>query len=280
MHALRGSKRRMGDTCVDLADSSLHVLGYSSPGRHEAPARQAPRARLHARRPRPRSLPDVVPGGTVGLLHEAPRGRLTARRRVPGVCRLHAEDGSLTYGEAVIRGDTEAPCSSYDLDLSSGPCERQSLRHRPRLGGRARTAEPGATPYLSISLEPRHDRSALLALAKPATRGASPPRSRRLVRRRSAARSPTSGADAAIRRSIARRRTCSGRPTAPGRRLVPVRRRRAAVLLPGLRPRRSGRSHGRRRTPSPSTTPRPTTSTSFGRPRSATPSGGSSRSSM
>ena len=73
-----------GTRVIDVADSPLHLLGYSTPVDDDARSRRASRAPLHrSARPRRRALPHLVLVGAMGVLHHAARGRRAPAGRVP-----------------------------------------------------------------------------------------------------------------------------------------------------------------------------------------------------
>ena len=222
-------------------------------------------------------VPHLVLQGELGLLPDPAAARAAPRGRVRGGDRLDASPTArVGYGECWCPARARTRCWSRPTSATPRSPTTTSPASCSRPRWRApRRPEPRLVP---LPLRPRHDRLDHLAGAErgPAGRG-SPhglvagcvgdpgPLTYKRSRR----------GDAEIDRAVAR--VLGGRRRA--RALRPARLRRAAVLLAGLRP--AGRravAHARR-TGSPSTTPRPTTSTWCGRARSANPSRATSRSS-
>ena len=243
--------------------------------------RCGPRMPLEELRPHLHSLPDqpdLIPYRTSyykedwGFCLSAPSSSRRCRHGDYEV-RIDTtlEPGRLTYGECLLPGETRrggadlAPMSaipSLANDNLSGIVVATFL-------GPASRAAATAALHVPLRVRARHHRRDHLAGPRTRTRARSrPPRPGAHLPRRPAAASPTSAAGAATRRSTAPSRTCLARRRHAARVLdfIALRLRRAAVLLAGLRP--AGRlphAHAAMAS-SPSTTPRPTTSTSCARP--------------
>ena len=229
-----------GERVIDLAHSSLHVLGYSAPVDATLDL-ETLREHLFTD---PRH-PEVVPYRTS---YWAERWGFCTSQRVaeglrPGTYRAMIdstlEDGHVTYGEVALEG-----AESSVFLLSTSVCHpalaNDNLSGIVLLAGVARIlGSPDAAILVSLRVEPGDDRATLLAPHERGSRPTDHARARGVVRRRSRPvelqAQPARGCGDRCRRG--------GRPGAPPRgedaRLVAVRRRRAAVLLPGLRP--SGR---------------------------------------
>ena len=96
-----------GTRVVDVADSSLHLLGYSVPvdTTLDLAALRAPPHRPS--RSRRRAVPHVVLGGALGVLYDPTRRRGAARREYHVRIDATLEDGHVTYGEVAVEGESE-----------------------------------------------------------------------------------------------------------------------------------------------------------------------------
>ena len=179
------------------------------PGRPQARARRAARARLH-RPPEPRSrpLPHVVLGGEVGLLHDPTRGRLASRRRVPSSRRLDAHGRFAHVRRGPARRLDPARRAAHDDGLPPGARQRQPVRDRGDGGARACARHAEAPIQLPARVEPRDHRAPLLAPPQPRDSSAT---SRTGLRSRAwatGAESRTSGVGAATRARTELQRSC------------------------------------------------------------------------
>ena len=268
----RGSRRRTASASLDVADSPLHVLGYSAPVDAVVPLERAAAARLHASRRIRTSCPYRT------SYWEEQWGFCMSRRQLDSLAdgnyrvrdrRRPLEDGSLTSGEVTLPGATRGGVSAQHLRLPSRARERQPLGRRRALGARAHARAAAAAAHVPPALEPRHARAALLA--RPQPRPARPRRATASSSRASAIPGPlrykrSRRGDAPIDRAAAH--VLGGEPA---RASSATGSRRAATSASSARPAstfRSARSRGRRTGSSRSTTPRPTTSRSSRRTRS------------
>ena len=255
-----------GSASVDFADSNLHVLGYSVPvARAPDPRRAArppllrPRAAGRRSRTAPRTTTRTgASASRTSWLERLPDGEYEA------VIDSTLEDGSLTYAEHVVPGESEDEVllSTYVChpslanDNLSGIVLLTDAREAPR--------GPSAALHVPLPVQPGDDRPDHLALAE---RGAARPRQarpRRVLRRRPGAADLQ--AQPPRRRGDRPRRRARG---AGARRTRSATGRRSAATSGSSARRgstsRSACSRERPRTSSPATTPRPTTSSSSGR---------------
>ena len=222
---------------VDFADSNLHVLNYSAPIDATVLARRAARAPVHPpRRPGLDPVPDLLLRERWGFCMSAAAAR---RARADGDYEVCIDstlgDGAVTYGEALLPGETRRRGPAHDLRLPPLARERQPLRRRvvAVLGTNARA--PAVAPLLvPPALGP--GRSARSAGSRgTATRRAHPPRPRRLVRRRPGpvdvqAKPPRRRRDRSAVAHVLRAEPRTASSTGS------LRRRRAPVRLAGVRP--------------------------------------------
>ena len=239
-----------GTRVVDFRDSTLHVVSYSEPVRTTLPL-EALRERLHTLP----DQPDLIPYRT--SYYERTWGFCLSYRQLlelqPGdyevVIDSTLEPGHLSYAELTIEGEGEE-----EVLISTYVCH-PSLAN-DNLSGIAVAAmlakqllERELTPHLPLPVRSRHDRAARLAPPEPRRSRPHPARAHLLVHRRR--RRPHLQAQPAGDRR--------GRPsdgdgaaglgrTPPGASLGAVGRRRAPVLLTGVRPvRRLPHAHPARR---------------------------------
>ena len=264
--AASGSSTSGRRTCTSSTTACRSATRMLARRAAAAPAHACPITRTGFRTGRPTTREDW------GFCLSQRRARRAARRRVRGRSSTpRLEPGRLTYGECCPPGSVRR--RGPDLGHVCHPVarQRQPLGHRALAtlaGAGARRREPPLHVPVPLRARARSARSpgwraTRTARADPARPGA------RLRRRRRAgdlqAQPARRRRDRPRRR--ARARSTSGR-AARGRRLLPVRLRRAAVLLARASTCRSAASRARRTAGTPSTTPRPTTSASS-KPRSA-----------
>ena len=230
------------------ARSNLHVVGYSAPVDARMPAGRAARAPALAARPsRRRPLPHLVLRRDLGLL---PRPRRPARlpedaTGTRSCIDATLEPGSLTYGECLIPGRRRATRCSLSTHVCHPSLANDNLSGIALLaflGGRslARAATCATRTGCCSSPAPSARSSGWRATRRPSTGSAT------------AWWSPGSATPAPFTYKRSRRGDADDRPgrrarapapapaTPPRRRLLPLRLRRAAVLLARLRP--SGRA--------------------------------------
>ena len=224
-----------GERIVDFADSNLHVLGYSVPVRKRLPLSEL-REHLFSDPERP----DVTPYRT--SYHNENWGFCLPHRQLEAledgeyeaVIDSTLEDGVVTYAECLLPGETRGRDPALDLHLPPLALQRQPLGDRAADGARQASAGGAAALLVPLPVQPGDDRAADLALAE---RGSAPPRQarpRRRVRRRPGP-ADLQAEPSRRRRRRPRRRAGRARGRRRGARLHAARRRRAAVLLAGIR---------------------------------------------
>ena len=98
-----------GRRLIDYRDSNLHVLGYSGPTRATLSGAEL-RERLHSLPDEPDRIPfrTAYWADTWGFcVSERQRETVEPETQYEAVIDASLEDGSLTYGEAVLRGETD-----------------------------------------------------------------------------------------------------------------------------------------------------------------------------
>ena len=239
-----GSTGPDGTRVVDFADSNLHVLNYSAPVDAVVSLEEL---REHVfTHP---DDPDLVPYRTSYYVERW--GFCMSQRQLdalpPGDYRVVVDStlgpGAVTYGEAVVAGSDRRRSRSHDVRV---PSRRWPTTTSPGVAAarRARHARSPAQPGLRYTYRllwaPGHDRRDLLARTEPrrpssgsATASSSPASA-------TPARSRTSEAAEGTPRSTRWLSHVLAATREPCPRLVPVRGRRAPVLL--ARVRSAGRS--------------------------------------
>ena len=270
--AAPGSTAPTGPRVVDFEDSNLHVLNYSAPIDATVSLDEL---REHVFT-HPTSDPDLVPYRTSYYVERW--GFCMSRRQLRRARRPATIGSSSTRRSSPARHLRRGRVPGRDRRRGPRSRPTRATRRWPTTTSRAsrcwrssaaRSPAAGAPLHLPASLGARDDRVDLLARAEPRRSRARPPRPRRLERRRPRpvhvqAQPSRERRDRSRRRPRpavrSRRAACSiGRPTAA---TSGSSARRDSIC-------RSARSRGRPPISSPSTTRRPTISTSSGRSTSA-----------
>ena len=270
--ATRRSRTAPGARVVDFAANNLHVVSYSVPVRAALPlAELRPHLHSHPGPARLDPVPDVVLPGGLGLL---PARTTTLAALDDGdyeVCiDTTLDDGHLTYGECVLarrRPTDEVLISAHVCHPSLANDNLSGIAVADVPGAAARASCRGGCSYRFLFV-PGHDRRDHLAAR--ATRSAATristascstcARRPRAARRTSAAGAATPAIDRAVAHVLAHsgdrvRARSTSRPTATTS---------ASTARPASTS-RSAASCARRTAAIPSTTRRPTTSTSCAR---------------
>ena len=140
---------------------NLHVVNYSVPVHEQAAAGGAAAAPVHPAGPAgPDPLPHLLLQGDLGLLPAPPPAWSSCRRAsTRSASTRRWQDGSLTYGECLLPGESEREVLSLVPRLPSVALQRQPVGHRgdDRAGPRA-PGPAAAALLLPLPLHPGDDR--------------------------------------------------------------------------------------------------------------------------